>query len=251
MKKMLCLAAALMLGCWNWVDAAAVDSSTLAHQYDGNQIHDGTSAISPWGILGGIEDDDVALNGSSLVITPLSGADDNDNNGWIQQDGGGTPWEDVVALPQWTLEVSVDLNDLDLELQDNIVIWAEGGGNRQIIIIGSNSVSTFGGTVLDTNSNTDGQHLFQLQYDATDTTADASGTYQLYRDGVLLGALARESGQGLDRLIVGDCCTSPLGNPVDQYEIGHVRFGSDIPEPCSIVLIGLGLIGLAGRRRRS
>lgn len=229
------------------------DSTEFTYQYNGSDIFDGTTTVSPWAIAGGLEDDDLSLNGSTLTITPLGGADGDDNNGWIQQDGDTTPWETpgsgVVEQNEWALEFALDLDDLDLSVNDNITLWAEGGGNRQIIVIGADSVSTFGGTVLDMNDNTDGMHVFQLAFSALDATADASGTYQLYRDGVLIGAdLPRESGQGLSRLIIGDCCTS-LGNPVDQYNIGYVRF-SAVPEPSSLGILMIGMLGLFGRVRR-
>jgi len=232
------LGVALVLGLGSVAQAQVLDSSTFANQYNGSDIYldgappgTGAGAFSAdWSQAGGADvvATDLTNNGTSLVYTPTS------NNGWLQQDGEASPWEaegtGVVSQLGWTFELSVDLNDIS-GANDNIVMWNEGGGNRQIIVIAAGEVRTFGGTVLDTNDNTDGQHVFQLQYDSTDTTADPSGTYQLYRDGVQIGTdLARESGQGLSRLIVGDCCTS-LGNPIDQYEIGHVRFDTVLPTP--------------------
>jgi len=249
---LLCLTAALSLGCLNFAEAAAIDSSILPHQYNGNEIYldgapagTGVGTFSPdWAQGGGagVTAADLTNNGTNLVYTETS------NNGWVEQDGGSTPWESVVAESKWVVELSVDLNDNDLQTPDNMVMWAEGGGNRQIIVISATGVSTLEGTTLATGlDNTDGQHLYQLHYDATDLTADPSGTYQLYRDGVQIGAdFARGASSGLSRLIVGDCCTG-LGNPIDEYEIGHVRFG--VPEPSTIALAFLGLIGLAGRRR--
>jgi hypothetical protein len=223
-------------------------SSGFANQYDGNQIWDGTNFVNQWAQAGGATPASLSLNGTNLVQT-------NDaNNGWVQHDGGTTPWE--TGTGSFALEVSLKLNDTDLSLNDNIALWMEGQGNRQIIVVTSTAVHAWGGNslgpvLIDNVNNTDDFHTFRVNFNPNDTSAGPEGTYQVLRDGTLISGagLARESGQSNSRLIVGDCCTQPLGNPVDQFEIQYVRY-TYVPEPGAIALCFAAMGGVLSRRRR-
>ena len=228
----------------------AADSSTFDNQYDGNSIWDGAALQNGWGQNGGHTPAALSLSGSNLVFSP------DENNGWIEHDNDATPWE--LGSGKWTVEVELKLNDNDPNVNDGITLWAERDNNRGVLWIQGNAVSDIdGGEIAGGFDNTDAFHTFRVAFDPTDDTASPSGTHHVWRDDILL------SGSGVDinlaggtasRLIVGDCCTG-IGNPVDQYEIGYVRYQADmalapIPEPNSLVLVGLGIIGFVSFRRR-
>jgi hypothetical protein len=204
-----------------------LDSSNFDNRYNGNEIWNGTSFVNQWAQAGGATPAALSLNGTNLVQT-------NDaNNGWIQHDDAdSTPWE--LGSGSFTVEMTAVLNDTNATLNDGFTLWAELGGattgNRQILWIQNDSVNLLDGTeLLGGIDNTDTLHTYRLAYDATDTSADATGTYHVWRDGLLItgSGIARQAAATVDsRLIAGDCCTS-LGNPVDQYEIGYIRYDMD------------------------
>ena len=221
----------------------AADSSTFASQFDGNQIFDGTSLINDWVQNGGHTPAAFSLSGGTLVVTPDA------NNGWVEHDNDFTPWE--LSAGSWTLEVEVKLNDTDPGVNDGLVLWGERDGNRGVLWIQAGSITDLSGTVLaDGLDNTDGFHTIRVAYDSNEAL------HHVWRDGALLSGAGVDinlAGGNLSRLIIGDCCTG-IGNPVDQFELGYVRYQADqalavIPEPTTAILIGLGCLGLMSGRR--
>lgn len=220
------------------------DSSSFSNQYNGDQISDGTNTLNDWVLNGGNTAAALSLSGSNLVVSADA------NNGWVEHDNDSTAWESSAG--NWTVEVNAKLNDTEVDVNDGFVIWGERDGNRGVLWIQDDSVTDINGNVIvDGVDNTDGFHTFRVAYDATDAL------HHVWRDGDLL------SGAGVDinlaggtssRLIIGDCCTG-IGNPVDQYELGYVRYQADqalsvVPEPNSASLAVLGGLAILAIRRR-
>ena len=201
---------------WAAFDGFNVLSSTFDNQYDGDQIYDGTAAINGWAAAGGAEDDDLVLDGSTVKLVY------DDTNGWIQQDNGSTPWE--LGSGSWTVEVRAKVGSTGSG-NGGFVVWAALNGNRDILTVRENSVSSLGGTVYDSSSNTDAFHDFRLVYDA-DVNA-----YHYFRDSVQLTPLvgvAPQASTGNTRLIFGDCCTSIAGSTFggfgESFDIDYIRY---------------------------
>ncbi|MGI9456475.1 MAG: PEP-CTERM sorting domain-containing protein, partial [Aeoliella sp.] len=154
-------------------------------------------------------------------------------------DGGASPWEtSVMDEPQWTLDVSLKLNDVSAA-PGFATLWTESTANRAIFVVTPTGITDFGGNAIGgVVDNSDALHAYQIQFDSADATF-TGGTYTVYRDGVLQGQAGRTDTVGAGRLIVGDCCStinSTPANPVDEYEIGHVRFDAVIPTPDTLTL---------------
>ena len=251
-SRLLVVAAAVLCLCgvtYADLDGTA-DSGTFDNQYNGNDIWDGSAFQNEWAQAGGHTAAALSLSGSDLIFSPDA------NNGWVQHDTGATPWESSSG--KWTLEVSLKFNDTDGGINDGITLWAERDGNRGVLWVQGDSVSDLGGNeIAGGMDNTDGFHTYRVAFDPTDDTASAGGTHHVWRDNVLLSGAGVDinlAGGTASRLIIGDCCTG-IGNPVDQYEIGFVRYQADmalaaVPEPNSLILVGLGIVGLLGIRRR-
>ncbi len=224
-----------------------MNSSAFANRYNGDQIFDGSTAINGWVATGGIGNGDLSLNGTNVIAT-LGAAN---NNGWVQHDNGATAWEQGAG--SWTVEVRANISAN--AGAGGFVIWGALNGERDIMTIRENSVTSLGGTVYDSNDNVGGFHNFRLAYDAADDV------YHYFRDGVQITPLTgvgQQGGTGSTRLIVGDCCTNIAGSffggngTVVEYE--YIRYDntgafSPVPEPSTAALFSLaGLLFL--RRRR-
>ncbi|MCA9212253.1 MAG: PEP-CTERM sorting domain-containing protein, partial [Planctomycetales bacterium] len=224
------------------IDGAA-DSSTFSNQYDGDQIFDGSAAINAWVINGGNTAAAYELSGSNLVVSADA------NNGWVEHDNDSTPWESSAG--NWTVEISAKLNNTDDAVNDGLVIWGERDGNRGVLWIQGESVTDISGNVIaDGLVNTNDFHTYRVAYDSADAL------HHVWRDGELLSGAGVDinlAGGNNSRLIIGDCCTG-IGNPVDQYELGYVRYQADqalsvVPEPSSFLLAIFGGLALLATRR--
>ncbi len=221
------------------------DSSSFSNQYSGDEIWDGATLLNDWVLNGGNTAAALSLSGSNLVVSADA------NNGWVEHDNDTTAWESSDG--NWTVEINAKLNDTDVGVNDGLVIWGERDGNRGVLWIQGTSVTDISGNVIvDGIDNTDDFHTFRVAYDATDAL------HHVWRDGDLLSGVGVDinlAGGTSSRLIIGDCCTG-IGNPVDQYELGYVRYQADqalsvVPEPGSMNLAVIGgLAVLAIRRRR-
>lgn len=197
-------------------DGFNINSSTFDNLYNGNDIWDGASFQNLWNQAGGATTASLTTVGTTLQV--LNDA----NNGWLEHDGGSTPWE--AGTGSWTLEVSAKLTDTGAA-NDNFVLWTALGGQRLIINIQDDGVlyNTDGASLASGVDNTDVFHTFRIAYDSSATT------FHVWRDDVALtgaGGVAPTTGTSNTRLIVGDCCTS-IGNPIDQFEIDYVRYDMD------------------------
>ena len=222
-----------------------LDSNSFANKYNGNEIFDGTNGINDWVAEGGATDANLSLNGSNVVVSITN------TNGWLQHDNGSTPWESGSG--SWTAEASAVVGATG---SGGFVIWGALNGERNIMAVRENSVTDLGGTVYDTNSNTDGFHAFRMAYDADE---DA---YHFFRDGVQLTPAAgidQQAGTGNTRLIFGDCCTnvagSTFGGPGSEFEFEYIRYDNSgafapVPEPSVASIFGLSAALLCLRRRR-
>lgn len=226
------------------------DSSAFTNQYNGNQIWDGSAFVNDWVQSGGHTPAAVSVSGSNLIVSPDA------DNGWVQHDSDTTAWE--TGSGNWTIEVSVKLNDVDSAVNDGMVVWGERDGNRGVLWIQDQAVSDLNGVEIASGfDNTDGFHTYRIAFDSTDMSAGTTGTHHVWRDDVLLSGAGVDinlAGGSLSRLIVGDCCTN-IGNPVDQYELAYIRYQPDmalapVPEPNSIFLLCMGLLGLLRLRSR-
>lgn len=222
---------------------ATKDTADFNHNYDGNEIWDGTSYVGDWSEAGPGVDESLVGGGTVLRITN-QGVD----NGWIQIDNGTSDFEAITG--DYTLEVTVTLDGTD-----GFALWSDPNGPGDIIYIGANGIGTGGN---GTGSNQDlssvsnvGTHTFRLAHDST------LGELNLWRDGVLVtdalpvGTL----GLGGPRLIVGDCCSGTGGVLFDSIDIHNISYDTTggfapVPEPSSAALLGLGGLALILRRRK-
>ena len=183
------------------------DSALFEVTASGSEIFDGAELLGDWVNTGGVLD--FTLNGNVLTLGTT------DTNGWIEHDSGATPWElGVAGGGSWTAEIRVRISN---DFGNGIVIWAENGAQRAVMLIDDISVSILNGELLDGNDNTDGFHTFRVAFDAIE------GVYFFWRDGVALNdvGLPAQGATGNNRLIVGDCCTSV---PMTTVDVEYVRY---------------------------
>ncbi|MEZ5324915.1 MAG: hypothetical protein R3F19_07620 [Verrucomicrobiales bacterium] len=183
------------------------DSGSFEVVAAANQIFDGSDLQGDWVNAGGFTD--FELDGEFMTLLAA------DNNGWLEQDSGSTPWEvGVEDGESWTVEVRVRIAD---DESNGLVVWAANGSERGILQINAVSTQNFGAEILDENSNSDAFHTFRMAYDS------GEGLYYFWRDGILLnpdGAFA-QAATANNRLIVGDCCSSI---PMTSVDLEYVRF---------------------------
>jgi len=186
-------------------------------------IFDGEALVNGWVNAGGTTKFELNDNHLSLVSAA--------NNGWLQHDNDSSVWEQGVADGgSWTAEISIRLAN---DAGNGIVIWGANGAERNILQVNTHNTQTLTGTVLDTNDNTDGFHVFRLAFEAQD------GLYYVWRDEVLLtpDGIARQAGTGANRFIVGDCCS---GIKMTTADLGYIRYdttGAFGPPPPKITVL--------------
>ena len=111
-----------------------------------------------------------------------------------------------------------------------------------IDLVGSNNSSRHVGVVLDGNPS--GSYLFS---DPTWETLIVNISW-LQSDGVLNVDLTRDSGNGTAKLMsseltaIGDRSGAPAGDP---------PAGAPVPEPASMMLLGMGILGLVSFKRKA
>lgn len=255
MNQRLCLSFALVMAAiFPSIALSAptvADSSTFAHQYNGDEIFDGTSMVNQWDVAasGGTEAD-LSLDGSNLIYTYTT------NNGWFQHDDGGTPWE-MGAGESWTVAVKAKLTSTNPDPFGRFVIWTDvdGAGENQILVAGETGVNQFGFGFDLQSDNTSDFHEYRIAYD------HPNEAYYFYRDGVQVmqssgvasglgdGSYAARAGTSATRLIVGDCCSN-VGGVGGQVEYEWIRYDMSgafapipVPEPSTFVLVALAMLG--------
>lgn len=100
----------------------------------------------------------------------------------------------------------------------------------------------FGTTVLDTNNNTDGYHVFRF-------AKEAGNNWWIWRDGVLLNstALSAATSPHGPRFLFGDVGTVQNGaSDTDYIRIDDGGAYAPVPEPSTAVLLVCGLAGILG-----
>lgn len=232
------------------------DSSTFANKYNGDEMFDGTNLVNSWAIAAsGGTTADLSLNGSNLVYTYTT------NNGWLDHDTGSTPWEVGAPGSSWTVAVKAKITSTDPSPFGRFVIWAANGSERNILVAGETGVNQYGFGFDLTSDNTSDFHEYRIAYD------QPTDAYYFYRDNVQVvqssgvasglgdGSYGQQAGTSNNRLIIGDCCSN-VGGVGAQVEYEYVRYDmsgafAPIPEPSTLALAGLGLIGMIGLRRKS
>ena len=207
------------------------DSAAFEATYTGAEIYDGTNFVNEWAEPGaGGTDVEPELNGEVLTVV------NNDNNGWIELNNGGTVWENGVAGGgSWTAEVRIKLAN---DAGNGFVIWAANGSERGILQIDTNAVSPFGRPAIDENDNTDDFHTFRMAYDSE------LGLYFFWRDEVLLtpdGGVPAQAGTNQNRFIIGDCCSSYLMTTVEVEYVRIDTTGAFAPDPSAGAALNLNV----------
>ncbi|MCA9241948.1 MAG: PEP-CTERM sorting domain-containing protein, partial [Planctomycetales bacterium] len=193
---------------------------TFDNQYNGNDIWDGSAYTNGWdgATASGGTTADYSLNGTNLLYNMST------NNGWLQHDNNATPWE--AGSGSWTVEVRARVGSTGGN--SGFVIWGALNGERDILTVRENAVTSLAGTSYDSSDNTDGFHDFRLVYDAS------ADVYHYFRDAVQITPLTgvgQQAGTGSTRLIVGDCCSniggSPFGGVGSSFEVEYIRYDMD------------------------
>lgn len=121
-----------------------------------------------------------------------------------------------------------------------------------------NYMSTSGNGAYISVRRTDGSDFYGIQFAAGSGYLNLNGYWQAYNDNVLTGAgtFSRDPGavlslrdwRGFDEVRYFAFSRSGATSGFSSAAIDEVR--ADLPEPGSIALLGAGLLGLAGLRRR-
>ncbi|MCA9259209.1 MAG: hypothetical protein KDA61_08415, partial [Planctomycetales bacterium] len=192
-------------------DGFNVDSAAFANNYAAADV-----LITDWAINGGLTEGELTVvNGDNLLLSQAN------NNGWIELDGGATPWE--AGTGSWSVEVRAKVSpNADA---GGFVVWAALDGQRDVLTIRENAVTNLAGDLFDSSDNTNDFHNFRIVYDST------TDAYHYFRDAVQLTPLAGVGPQAATtntRLIVGDCCTNIagtfFGGAGNTVEFDYIRF---------------------------
>jgi hypothetical protein len=235
--------------------AAIVDSSAFAYKYEMDVLPTGqdldsnsTNDFGDWTLNGG----NYSVASGALTVNASGGA-----YAIVESQAGGI-WQSHFSFADgFTVEFKTKIVSQDASKSAAFQFYSQDGtsgtGYGANLYIGATGVRTSDDVVLDSNSNTDGFHVFRVAQHPNEDNFD------IWRDGIQIGtALASPAGMagrtGMD-LYFGNGSSSLGGVSQTDYirmNTGYLP-GSEVPEPSGIVLLISAMVGLlayAWRKRK-
>ncbi len=121
---------------------------------------------------------------------------------WSLTNNGGAWTAEIDPTVSYTFEVAIRVTAASGGVP-GAVMWLANGQERLVLVIGTDSVSTWSGTQLHEGDNSTEFVSFRIAYDA------ASGLYFVWRDGALIGTeIPADAADGRTALFLLDCCST-------------------------------------------
>lgn len=228
--------------------AVALDSSAFPYKYEADVLPSAASPVYTYSSGSGLSEGEYAsVTGGILTMDSDTDGADSDGGWYTLAGGAGTVWDPITYAGPLTMEIRMKSLPNNAASYNAWFEWFDG--NTSILLqVWHNKVYLNSTVVTDLDNATD-FHVFRIVSDAYGASADQR--FDLYRDGI---KIIEDAGNTINysarQFRFGDM----TGFEESNVQIDYIRWDDSnawepIPEPATMILLGIGGLVLSVRRK--